>query len=87
MIAISTVPRKAPSTVPSPPFRLAPPMITAEITRSSSPLPAVVEAEPRRAVITIPASAARKPISAKLKTVMRRTSMPERVAAFSLPPM
>ena len=49
--------------VPTPPFRLAPPMITAEMTRSSSPFPAVVEAEPRRAVMMMPASAARKPVN------------------------
>ena len=87
MSDISRAPSTDPNTVPSPPFRLAPPMITAEITRSSSPLPAVVDAEPSRAVITMPASAARKPTRAKLITVIRFTSIPERRAARSFPPM
>jgi hypothetical protein len=45
---MTSTPAKTPSTVPRPPKKLAPPMMTAEIAYSSSPMPALGNPEPVR---------------------------------------
>ena len=56
---MNSAPKNAPRTDPSPPLKLAPPMMQAVITRSSTPVPTVKEAEPKRAVSIKPATPAR----------------------------
>ena len=59
MICIKSRPRKDPRIVPRPPERLAPPTITAAITRSSAPMPPLGSMALARLATITPASAAK----------------------------
>ena len=58
---MTSTPAKTPSTVPRPPKKLAPPMITAAIASSSAPIPAFGNPAPVRPAMRSPASPAKNP--------------------------
>ena len=72
--------------VPRPPDRLAPPTMTAEMTRSSAPIPSLGSTALPRAVTMTPAAAASRPISTNAQVRTAGTGMPVSTAAASLLP-
>ena len=84
---MTTAPRMAPGTVPTPPEKDVPPMTAAEITSSSFWTPRLVTAALRRAVWTAALTAARLPMSANVSMIVRRTLMPASAAASGFPPI
>ena len=86
MICMRSRPRNDPRIEPRPPDRLAPPTITAAITRSSAPMPALASMALARLVAMTPAAAARTPVSMKAKIFTRAAGMPVKRAAGSLLP-
>lgn len=86
-LAMMRAPRIAPEILPLPPMRLHPPITQAAIAFSSMSCPVVEAEEANRDVMTIPATAARKPMIMKTARRFLRTLIPERRAASRLPPM
>ena len=68
MMDINKTPNSEPNTVPSPPFRLHPPITQAENNTQVRPFPAKGKADPRRDVAIMPANPSRR---------MRRKHKPE----------
>ena len=86
MICIRSSPRKEPRIVPRPPDRLAPPTMTAAMTRSSAPVPALASMALARLVTMTPVTPARNPVSMKANVLTRAVAMPVSRAASSLLP-
>ena len=84
---ITTAPRIAPGTVPTPPENDVPPMTAAEMTSSSFWTPRFVTAAFSRAVCTAALIAASVPMSANVSVIVRRTLMPASAAASGFPPI
>ena len=84
---MKSAPRTAPSTVPTPPKTLTPPITTAEITSNSNPDPEAALTFAKRAAYMNPPSPASEPLSAKASITLRPTGIPEYRAASGLEPI
>ena len=80
-------PIRVPTTVPTPPPMLEPPMMTEAMASISKPLPAVGWATPTLEALMMPAKAAQTPASTKQRIFRRLVLTPEMRVASSLPPM
>ncbi|OPZ68269.1 MAG: hypothetical protein BWY81_00914 [Firmicutes bacterium ADurb.Bin467] len=86
IIVMNTEPSSAPSTEPAPPFKLTPPITQAAITCISKPLPVFGCAEPMRAAIKMPVSAASMPVRTYALNRTKRTGMPASREVSAFPP-
>ena len=85
--AMRSAPSAAPSTVPTPPNTLTPPMTTAEITSNSNPEPDEALTPAKRAANMNPPSPARPPLIVKARSTRRATGIPARRAASGFDPI
>src|ERR1017187_1525534 len=79
-------PMMEPRTVPEPPLRLAPPMMTAAMTSSSSPTATVGSPTRSRESWNTPESPKKQPAMAKTRTLRRTVGTPQSRAAASFDP-
>ena len=86
-VAMTAAPKRAPSTVPRPPFRLVPPITQAATASSSISSPMLTVAGPRVGGLEEAGQSDQQPQRVKAAVMVRSTGMPDTRAASSLPPI